>query len=305
MAWENHDEKTIRNFINNYCNEKDYKIIKLEPWREGASNAIWEFDFNDTKSVLKVGKLENRRRQFVECDIIKKEHGLNTPLLYDFGVASKKMPWDWSILERVDGEHPFTLNNEDAYKLGQTITEIRKRVNSSYLDKGDWRSFVEERIKGSLEIAYDSLHSNIKNRIDSINNLLEKNKQIGEQLDALPVGIVHGDVTPLNLIRKKNSDFCLIDWEHPRLGSIVWDITNIRKAFRLDYDTFISLLEGTGSVFDENIILFASALYEYHVASWRAEMWFGHGKRDYGDLFLIEMGEEIGRAELMLNSIRY
>jgi hypothetical protein len=59
----------------------------------------------------------------------------------------------------------------------------------------------------------------------------------------------------------------------------------------------------SGEEVPDEAIAFADALYQLQVAAWRAETWYGRELRRDGDFFLIEMGEELGRVELLLRSM--
>ncbi len=303
MAWAKHDNKTIRDFVNSYCRENRYNLNSIEPWKEGASNSIWKLDYDNKKYVLKVGKLDYWRKLDIESEILKIGNGIYTPEYIDSGKASESIPWDWAIIRRINGIHPFSIEDEDLEELSKLLKYIRKEIQPGNLSKGDWKSYFNSRIIDSINMSRKNAPNNLMKRFDNILNLLKSCDEIGEKLDNQPKGIVHGDLTPFNLIKKSDGSFTLLDWENPRLGSIAWDLTNIKKAFNLTNHVFKNLVNIFDQDIEDNVLNFASALYNLHVASWRVEMWYGRDKKDYGDLFLIEMGEELAKSEFYLKLI--
>ncbi|MGL1893445.1 MAG: aminoglycoside phosphotransferase family protein [Spirochaetaceae bacterium] len=303
MAWVKHNNIIIMDFIKNYCNENRYNLNSFEPWKEGASNSIWKLEYDNKKCVLKVGKLDYWRKLDIESKILKIGQGLYTPEYIDSGKASESIPWDWAIIKRIDGTHPFSIEDEDLEELSKLLLYIRKEIQPKNLSKGDWKSFLNTRIIESINMARKNAPERIMNRFDNILNLLKSCDEIGEKLDNQPMGIIQGDFTPLNLIKKRDGSFTLLDWENPRLGSIAWDLSNIKKSFNLTDRVFKHLVNVFDQDIDYNILNFTSSLYNLHVASWRIEMWYGREKKDYGDLFLIEMGEELAISEFYLKLI--
>ena len=121
----------------------------------------------------------------------------------------------------------------------------------------------------------------------------------GDALDAFPVGVIHGDIIPLNLMEGDDGRIWVLDWENPRLGSLAWDLAGIRKAFNLGeraWDALLNTLEPVpGAALD-----FADALQQLQVAAWRLETWWGRDDRSAGPFFLEELDQELSKAERIL-----
>jgi len=303
MSWPPHDPLIISQFAQAIAREHGWQIERCEPWRAGASNAIWALDTDKVRAVLKIGKLDYWRRLGIETSVLECLGGSDAPRLLAQGMATEAFPWDWAVLERVDGTHPYTLDVNDAREIGRAIARMREKTKNIPLDEGAWKVFAEERIYKPLEIASKGAPEAVMERFTLLRKKLSGCDEIGKLLDSLPPGITHGDLIPYNLIRKDSGGFCFIDWELTRRASAAWDLSSVRKAFILADGAFAALREGLGEEIPDRAIDFANAIHQLEVASWRAEMWFGRGKKHDGDFFLIELGQELGRAEMLLNSL--
>jgi aminoglycoside phosphotransferase (APT) family kinase protein len=303
MAWPLHDEGIIRDFASLIARERSWAIISCGPWREGASNAIWSLDTDAGAFVLKVGKHEGWRRLPIEAKVLSALGGDGAPLILAHGEAGSGFPWDWALLERKAGEHRTGLDPARAGALGRTIAVLREKARGISLEKGSWASFARNYIGGSLEGAKDGTPASLMARFESLLASLERFAAVGNLLDALPAGLVHGDLIPLNLIEGPDGSFSLIDWEQARLASAAWDLAGARRSFRMEPDSFAAMRAGLGESLPDEAIEFAAALYNLHVAAWRADTWYGRSERHFGDYFLIELEAELGNAEASIRSL--
>lgn len=298
-----HDKQKIQKFAQSYVNDKGWGFISCDPYKEGASNSIWSLETQSCHYVLKVGKLDYWRRLSVEAGVLEYLAGVDVPRILSFGEANKEFPWDWAVLEFVKGRHPFSLNSDQAFELGRLLQRIRSKTSGIHYEEGSWRYYFENRIEGAVKLASPKAPEPIRELFEKYLDRVERCAKYGDILDREKKGISHGDITPYNLILKPDGQFCLIDWEYPRSAGMVWDLACIRKAFRLEPQEFRALCEGTGEAFSEETLIFADILYQLQVSSWRAEMLYGRGKQDYGDFFITEMGEELGRVEVLLREL--
>jgi Ser/Thr protein kinase RdoA (MazF antagonist) len=303
MLWPTHDPSIIRDFALAFSSRHGWTLLDCSPWREGASNAIWTLDAEEGKFVLKVGKLEHWRRLSTEASVLEILDGRDAPRLIDHGEASPDFPWDWSVLERVMGRHVHTLDPSEAQELGALISRARSNTATISLETGSWRIFLEKRVIGSVGAAARAMPSQLADRFACLIGESKRLRRWGDLLDSLPAGISHGDIIPLNLVKKDSGGFSLLDWENPRSASAAWDLACARKSFKLGAESFRALRHGVGEEVPDEAIAFADALYQLQVAAWRAETWYGRELRRDGDFFLIEMGEELGRVELLLRSM--
>lgn len=307
-AWPPHDPAAIEGFARDLAGRLGIGRIACVPWKEGASNAIWSVEPEGAgpgdRFVLKVGKLPRWRRLGVEAGILAALGGREAPRLVAHGMAGDGLPWDWALLERVEGEHLFTLGEAEARRLGELLRSAREATRGLELGGGSWLSFVEERIKRPLATAAKSMDPRVSDRFARLLDRALSMDAAGELLDSLPGGISHGDLTPLNLLFEPGGNPRLLDWESPRRASAAWDVAGVRKAFRLEEGAFAALVAGVGEALPAAAIDFADALQQLQVAAWRADAWFARGQRAEGAFFLVEMGEELGRAELLLGGLR-
>jgi aminoglycoside phosphotransferase (APT) family kinase protein len=303
MPWPTHDPSIIKDFARAFCANRGWTLLDCSPWREGASNAIWTLDANEGKFVLKVGKLEQWRRLSAEASVLEALDGRDAPRLIDHGVASPVFPWDWSVLERVIGRHIHSLDPSEALELGALISRARTNAALLDLETGSWRVFLEKRITGSVGNAARAMPGPLAEKFEGLIGEARRLGKWGDLLDSLPAGISHGDVIPLNLVKMDSGGFSLLDWENPRNASTAWDIACVRKSFKLGAESFRALRLGIGDEVPDEAISFADALYQLQVAAWRAETWYGRNLRREGEFFLVELGEELGRVELLLRSL--
>jgi len=302
MSWTAHDPITIARFSQFLADRHGWKLKESVPWKEGASNAIWSFDTEGGRYVLKVGKLDYWRRLNIEASILSHLDGQDVPRLVDHGDAGEQLPWDWALLERVEGIHPFALVGDDVDRLGELLVRIRMNTASLRLEEGGWRRYFQERVLPSFQLALPGMPTPLaelfQRRVEDIGRFAH----LGDRLDG-GASIAHGDITPYNLIKKPDGTFCLLDWEQPRRAAAAWDLATVRKAFRMPVTDFQRLKEIVDPELDDEVLSFADILYQMQVCSWRAEMLYGRHKR-YDDFFIVELGEELARAELLLRRLQ-
>jgi Ser/Thr protein kinase RdoA (MazF antagonist) len=303
MSWNPHEPQIIIRFAREWTVRRGWTMMGCEPWKEGASNAIWALDTDHGRYILKIGKLEYWRRLPVEGEVLRLLEGEDAPRLVDTGTADETIPWDWSVLERVEGIHPFGLSPEQAFGLGELLARVRKKAAGTAFENGTWRHWLDNRVRGAVALALPQAPAPIGELFEKYLDRVERCARFGDILDTLPGGITHCDITPYNLILKPDGSFCLLDWEYPRTAPAVWDLACIRKAFRLEPEGFRELCRGLGESFPDEALAFADILYQLQVCSWRAEMMYGRGKHDYGDFFIVEMGEELARVEMLLRGL--
>jgi aminoglycoside phosphotransferase (APT) family kinase protein len=301
--WPAHDPDLIRSFASRLAARlgRDGEV-RCESWREGASNAVWRLDVGDLRAVLKVGKLADWRRLELEASVLHAIGGRGTPTVFANGHAGDALPWDWSVLERVEGIHPDRLTHASAHELGRTLAGLRKVEFGSLLPSRAWWRFVEDRIRHPLSKA-GSAPPDLLDRFSRLIEQVERDPALGGLLDSLPPGVVHGDLIPLNLVEKPDGTFSVLDWENPGIGSACWDLAGVRKAFKLDPGAWEALVRALGEPVPEQAIDFADALQQLQVAAWRTETWWGHENRSAGAYFLEELGQELEKAGSLLSRL--
>jgi len=271
------------------------------PWKEGASNEVWKLDIGSVPCVLKIGKLPHWRRLGIEAEILRRLDGRSAPRLLAQGSADAVFPWDWSVLERIEGIHPFVLDRADAVSLARSLAAIRLvEIEDGMQDTG-WRRFLDDRICSRMDAArgIDSARRTLE-EFERVVARIEAFSSRGDLLDGLPAGTIHGDLIPLNVLKKPDGSFAILDWENPRRGAACWDLAGIRKAFRLDEGAWDALLAGIGEPCPTEAVDFADALQNLQVAAWRLETWWIREIREGGDFFLVELGQELERAARLL-----
>ena len=273
--------------------------MRCEPWREGASNAVWRLDIGDLRAVLKVGKLADWRRLELESSVLREIGGVGAPEHLDGGLAGDDLPWDWSVLERVDGFHPDRLTVASAGELGRTLARLREVEFGSLLPARSWRRFVEDRIRHPISRT-TSAPPDLLGRFSLLLQALEENPASGDLLDSLPAAVVHGDLIPPNLLERTDGTFSVLDWENPGVGAACWDLAGVRKAFRLDPGAWEALVTALDEPVPGRCVDFADALQQLQVAAWRAETWWGRGIRSAGAFFLEELDQELESAGTLL-----
>lgn len=310
MPWPEHDPEQIRRFVEELCASLGLGFQQAQAWREGASNAIWAVDTDQGSLVFKVCKLEHWRRLSHEVRVLASLDGADTPRVCAHGQAEEgtpALPWDWTLMHRVEGSHLHGLDGDQARKLGAVLCRIRNNARIPWLPERPWRVFVQEKIAAGLAVAPALIPALLRERFDALISTMDARSAELEVLDTLPQGLSHGDVIPLNCIYRPDNTWCLIDWENPCSGSLAWDLAGIRKSFYLAAPEFEALCQGANYALDESgrvALLGAEALYLAHVASWRCEVWYCRGKTDYGDQFLGELESELSKAEQLLRTWR-
>ena len=276
--------------------------VRCDPWREGASNAVWKLDIGTLGAVLKVGKLPDWRRLGLEASVLRQIAGRGGPRQIAEGLAGDDLPWDWSLQERIEGHHPYQLTAASARELGTTLARLRGIQFNSDLTFQSWREFVTQRIRSPVsrcKTAPNDIHATFSALLEDV----ERCAFQGDALDALPIGVVHGDLIPLNILEKADGSIWVLDWENPRLGSACWDLAGVRKAFHPEPAAWQALLESVGTSVPPKTIDFAEALQNIQVAAWRAETWWTRDIRTAGEFFLEEMRQELADARRLLDGI--
>lgn len=302
--WPPHDPSLIRSFASTLPSRLGLEgEVACEPWREGASNAVWRLDVGEVRAVLKIGKLDDWRRQSIEAAVLRAIDGRGAPRFLAGGAAGHELPWDWSVLERVGGEHVFELDAVSADALGRALSGLRAVEYGDLLPRGSWTDFVADRIRLPLANA-GQVPSALRDRFDRFLDDLDSRGEAGRLLDAGAAGVVHGDLIPPNVLRRPDGSMRVLDWENPRSGSAAWDLASVRKTFRLGDGAWEALLASVDSVPSGTAIDFADALQQLQVAAWRAETWWGRRIRTAGEVFLRELEQELDTAAFLLRKIR-
>jgi hypothetical protein len=102
-------------------------------------------DIGNLRAVLKVGKLADWRRSDLEASVLGAIAGRGAPTVIATGQAGDGIPWDWSVLERIDGLHPDRLTVASAGELGRTVARFRKVEFGSLLPS---RARRRDRFRG-------------------------------------------------------------------------------------------------------------------------------------------------------------
>lgn len=301
--WPPHDPDRIRSFASVLPARLGLPGTAVcEPWREGASNAVWRLDIGEVRAVLKIGKLADWRRLPVETRTLQAIGGGDAPRHLGGGSADDGFPWDWSVLERVEGEHPFALDPASAGALGRCLSRLRRVDLGGSVHRGSWTDFVKDRIRLPLDTAKDADPA-ILERFAGLLERLDSHGETGDLLDDAPAGIVHGDLIPPNVVRRPDGSMCVLDWENPRAGSAAWDLASIRKTFRLDDGAWDALRDASEPPPPETAIDFADALQQMQVAAWRVETWWKRRIRTGGETFLGELEQELDAASALLERL--
>jgi len=301
--WPAHDPDLIRSFVFRLVSRQGFQgAVRCEPWQEGASNSVWRLDVGNRGLVLKVGKHEEWRRLGVEASVLRCIAGRGAPLPICQGSAGDDLPWDWSVQTRIPGRHPPGLGPKAAAELGRTLARLRQIDFGPHLAWRSWREFVSDRIRTPLAGCARAPEEALARISDALDRA-ERKAAVGDRLDGLPRGVVHGDLIPLNLVERVRGAMWLLDWENPRLGSLCWDLAGVRKAFRLDAGAWETMIVSVGEVVPPECVDFADALQNLQVATWRIETWWGRGIHTAGSLFLEELDRELGTAQTLLSGI--
>jgi|GEM_PF-5475872 len=301
--WPVHDADLIRSFSTRLALRLELGgEVRCEPWREGASSAVWKLDIGEVAAVFKVGKLQDWRRLGMESTVLARIDGRGAPRQMAHGLAGEDLPWDWSVQERIEGCHPFQLSLSSAGELGRTLARLRRIEFGSELGWQSWREFVSSRVRSPVSLCA-SVPTELLQVFSDLLSEVEGKSRHGEALDSSRVGIVHGDVIPLNIVEKDNGAVRVLDWENPRLGSAAWDLAGIRKAFKLDPGAWDSLVGEIDEPTSPESIEFADVLQQLQVAAWRVETWWGRGIHAAGFQFLQELDGELETARRLLARI--
>lgn len=302
--WQTHRPGTILEFAAGLPARLGLEgAVHCAPWREGASNAVWKLDIGSFRGVLKVGKLEDWRRQSVEARVLSRFDGRHAPRHRLRGPAGDGLPWDWSVLERIEGRHPERLDLPSTERLGEALRALRQVDSAVDGDRLGWKDFAEDRIRSVVSKA-GSAPPEVVERFDRLVEVALGPEMPGPLLDALPGGVVHGDLIPPNVVEDRQGIMWVLDWENPRWGSICWDLASIRKTFPLLPGAWDALVRSVGEAVPLAALDFADALQQLQVAAWRVETWWDRDIRSGGDFFLEEMSQELSRAETLLGRLR-
>lgn len=227
------------------------KASKLEEYRILVENLINE---NQSNTIVDLKRLHDEELDkqyevfYVETSedkyILKNSREGYEPKIYETffntkefavpGYINKLTYTDnkvWFLLEYIEGQ-VFKEESLDSYCLA---AEELAKIHARYLDI-DFHDDVYSFVKNNTVKLLDTVE-----KLTVENKLLKWNTEIINMLEYTakrfvnrPQTLIQGDLLPINIMKEKNSDIKLIDWEHAAIGCYSQDIGRLLGDFRDD-----------------------------------------------------------------------
>lgn len=242
---------------------KNYKLQRLEKIIDGRVNDVYKATVEDQVEknyILKIRDFEdkNLKQGFaIEKIINEKLSGIginNLPKIYYSDKSKLYFPFDYSILEFINGETLDKLKNDEAlfFNSGKVLAKIHS-LKVNYLGK-----VYEDKVPSDKSnLHYINYFKKVINELSVYDYLLamkvkkfvEENFCIDYYNGIKPV-LLHNDFHMKNIIVTPDKDIKLIDWDCAKYAHSEIDFIKFRhlKKSNNDISNFDSLIKGYKSI---------------------------------------------------------
>ncbi|ABU73959.1 phosphotransferase enzyme family protein [Vibrio campbellii] len=160
------------------------------------------------------------------------------------------------LMPMLVGEHLWSPTQDDAYFIGQELAclhEVMRSSNTSGFKGVELSSDLKEFSK----LVTDNTIG-LEHELHVFNRLIEQLACSTEYSQ-----VIHGDISPSNLLLDKSNDFVFLDFDNISIGSIYYDLASLCQTFaHLKYQANSSHLTGEQSL-DINTSIVESLIAGY------------------------------------------
>lgn len=243
----------------------DYIVSNDSRMYGGAQKVVYKIDcVNGFSCVLYVWDLSHNyfkeeilnndiNRQSYGSDLFEMnnkyllQHGIRTPLLYDLDKRKEQYPFDYALVEYVDGqkaefyfEHPDSRVRDQVFQqVGDMITRMHSQVRPVYgkvygneiSTGGNCHHIQLENAKLQLSFASQHVESIQINQDKLLNIMYELESRIRPRHE---YGFIHGELGPDHILVNDKLEPFLIDIE----GGMFFDIEHEHSFLELRFGDF-------------------------------------------------------------------
>lgn len=262
----------------------DYLVTRISKMHGGAQKVVYKLDCdNGFSCILYVWDLAmNYFQEEIENDDIHSrsyggelfelnnnyltERGIRTPALYDMNKERSRYPFDYALVEYVEGQKLDSYfnqpNNSDHDELFQTVGDIVAgmhvnerstygKVNQISAANGECHHLQMKDAKTNLSYIIQHMEDFKLNYSKLLDKLYELEARIQPRKR---YGLIHGELGPDHLIINNNLDPYVIDIE----GAEFFDIEHEHSFLQIRFGDYYKFFEN--DTLDPNRMLF----YRYH-----------------------------------------
>jgi len=221
--------KITLNLIKKIESELNCKLLSKKFLGIGEHNINYLLNTTKGKFVLRIYanfQFDNSEKEY---KILKKLNGKHAPKVYLFDNSKYYFKYDYIIQEFIDGKILKNFSDDDIKKIIKIlkeihqITDLRKKRKSENLIS----LWCKKNILKTSKYLGNDFHNNMIKLYSRVLIELEKIKPFIKKYHR--VHLIHDDIIPENIVKTKNGDLILIDWE---LASFDY--------FFLEFGTFIA-----------------------------------------------------------------
>ncbi len=263
---------------------------------QGANNALYRFHLRGRPLLAKIGMNPFFRQLHVEYAVLK-HVGTISPGVFDF-FEDDRTDLQVLLLDPVDGEHPYVLDNALLSAAGRAIAAYH--TGSAVIDEVPVEqgvSFITDRI---LQVERYGGRVDYRERYEKIYGSLLS------YADQFPLGdrgrmvLVHGDLVPRNIISEPGGALRIIDWEGARYDIPEADLATIVKAYHIEGERRERLFAAYGLPVDHALFNFRLAVHYVQVLAWRLAIQLPQVQEEKNSQVEEEIEKEFGTAEQLL-----
>ena len=301
----------MQTFLNPELIDRHRKILRRYLWTrrgsirqvpeliaQGANNALYRFYIAGRPLLAKIGMNPFYRQLHIEYAVLC-HAGAVGPVPVDY-FDDVRSGLQVLLVEQLDGVHPFVLDDEGLRAAGRAIAAYHTcREKISEVPEEHGVSFISGRILrvrnyGGVEGYHD--------RFDRLYSLLLANAdREGMVPDSGKSVLVHGDLTPRNIIAHPSGSLRIIDWEGARYDVPEADLATFVKAYHLEGERRDRFFAAYGLPVDRNIFNFRLAVHYVQVIAWRLAIQLPRERGDHYNEVLSELEEEFTAAEKLIS----
>lgn len=211
-------------------------IVSVTPINQGCRTTNYIIESDRSKYILKIffSMEQNYMREIRLLTILKDNNILPVPKIYKASKHELIGNRQYAIYEYIDGETVGIAIN-DGYELDESfVRSVARALAKIHSYKFSKVGFLGEKLNISKELPplicwYENSMGNMarmrlgKSIIDKINKIVEKNKQVLNELDK-DIRLVHGDFQVTNILVKDGNLSGILDWEFAMAGHPIADI---------------------------------------------------------------------------------
>ncbi len=214
--------------------------------------------FKDYPHNVEIAYINNKKcviKTLKDSDILKREYSV-MKFIEPFNVSPKIYEFkDNKIIEEyIDGESLFNVDNKLIIELADRIDLFHKLKLSKGMKEALKDDYTHNDKYQPLKL-FQFITSNIASCVDyeKLNHLFIMYEKYLENIN-YKMGLVHGDLTPNNIILNKKGIF-IIDWTDSRYDILSCDISQLFYAFNLSEQQKQLFLERYQANYVDNTIL--------------------------------------------------